>query len=277
MGHTVKDACNALGVSRSSYYSYKRPNKHKRENTFDSELLEKIKEIKTNHPFWGYRRVTAWLKYRGNIIVNRKKVYCLMKEHDLLVKQKSYKAKRTPKSKPKANSPNEIWGIDMTKFMVNGLGWVYFVVVLDWYTKKIVGYNISLTSKTRDWLDALDKAINNQFSDGVRGEGLKLVSDNGSQPTSRAFMQKTKELGIRQIFTTYNNPKGNADTERVIRTIKEEVIWINEFTSLTEVCNIIPNWIEIDYNKLYIHSRLNYKSPEEFEEGYYRSFYQKVA
>jgi len=90
-------------------------------------------------------------------------------------------------------------------------------------------------------------------------------------------MQRTQELGIRQIFTTYNNPKGNADTERVIRTIKEEVIWINEFTSLTEVCNIIPNWTEIYYNKLYIHSKLNYKSPEEFEEEYYRSFYQKVV
>ncbi len=56
----------------------------------------------------------------------------------------------------------------MTKFIINGLGWVYLVVVLDWYTKKIVGFSISLSSKTNDWLDALDKAIRNEFPNGIR-------------------------------------------------------------------------------------------------------------
>jgi len=266
-----------MGISRSTYYSHKKTRLPKKKNKEDLYLVNKIKEIKTNHPFWGYRRITAWLKYRENLNVNRKKVYRLMKMYNLLIKQKQYKAKRTPKSKPKAHRPNNIWGIDMTKFIINGLGWVYLVVVLDWYTKKIVGYSISLTSKTNDWLDALNKAINNEFPNGVREKGLLLVSDNGSQPTSRSFMQYTKQLNIKQIFTTYNNPKGNADTERVIRTIKEEVIWINEFTSLTEASETISKWIEKDYNKLYVHSTLGYKSPEEFEQEYYKLHYKKAA
>ena len=86
-----------------------------------------------------------------------------MREHNLTVKMKQYKAKRTPtKSKPRPIRPNQWWGIDMTKFIVDKLGWVYLVVVLDWYTRKIVGYHIGLQSKSTDWLDALDMAVKEQ-------------------------------------------------------------------------------------------------------------------
>ncbi len=72
-------------------------------------------------------------------------------------------------------------------------------------------------------------------------------------------------LDIEQIFTSYNNPKGNAETERMIRTIKEEVIWLEEFASYSEAKEKIGHWIEQDYNRLYPHSALGYRSPEEFE------------
>lgn len=70
----------------------------------------------------------------------------------------------------------------------------------------------------------MEMGVNSEFSEGVRGKRLKLISDNGSQPTSTSFMRDMATLDIEQIFTSYNNPKGNADTERVIRTIKEEII-----------------------------------------------------
>jgi len=72
-----------------------------------------------------------------------------------------------------------------------------------------------------------------------------------------------------QGCTSYDNPKGNAETERMMRTIKEEVIWINEFTSLEEAQEVIGQWIEEDYNQFYPHSKLGYKSPREFEKQYY--------
>jgi transposase InsO family protein len=69
-------------------------------------------------------------------------------------------------------------------------------------------------------------AVNNQFSNGIKTHSqLSLVSDNGSQPSSERFMKDCSILGIKQIFASYDNPKGNADTERVIRTIKEDLIW----------------------------------------------------
>ncbi len=146
-----------------------------------------------------------------------------MKKNNLLVtkenKLKARRARTSYKSKPKPIRPNQIWGIDMTKILIQNTGWVYLQVVLDWYTKKITGYSLSFTSKT----------------------GLK-------------FMQARKDSGIKQIFTSpleanqpqadYNNPKGNADTvcqrqirlrrKRVIRTLKEDLIWIRESHSVEE-------------------------------------------
>ncbi len=81
-------------------------------------------------------------------------------------------------------------------------------------------------AESADWLEALNRAVCLEFPNGIRevkNLELNLMSDNGSQPTSLKFMTETAALGIRQAFTSYANPKGNADTERVIRTIKEEL------------------------------------------------------
>jgi transposase InsO family protein len=230
-------------------------------------ILQRIQALKANHPFWGYRRIWAYLRYREGLDINKKRIYRLMKENNLLVgKNIRLKACRTPlKAKPRANRPNHIWGIDMTKVMVASWGWLYLHIVLDWYTKKIVGYNLSLRSKTRDWLDALEKAVNEQFPDGVKEkEQLFLVSDNGSQPTSVGFMAACNILAIKQIFASYDNPKGNADTERVIRTIKEDLVWPNDFATPFELQAALDKWV-MNYNTDYPHSSLSYKTPCEFE------------
>src|SRR3712207_3373011 len=105
----------------------------------DESLLRRIQELKAEHPFWGYRRIWAYLRFVEQCPVNKKRVLRLMREHHLLVPpNRKLKAKRTPTgSKPKATKPNEWGGIDMTKLLVGDFGWVYIVVVLDWYTKKI--------------------------------------------------------------------------------------------------------------------------------------------
>jgi transposase InsO family protein len=235
----------------------------------DAGLAERIKELKESHPFWGYRRVRAWLRYRDKIRINEKRVRRVMKENGLMASQTLHRAKRTPqRSKPKAERPRQYWGIDMTKFMVPALGWIYLVIVLDWYTKKVVGWDLSLRSRSGEWEQALEMAIQREFPQGVRDRGLKLISDNGSQPTSVSFMRDMGTLGIEQIFTSYDNPKGNAETERMMRTIKEEFLWLHEFSSLEEAKRAIRQWIEVDYNRLYVHSALGYLSPEEFEYLY---------
>lgn len=280
-GYTVKDACAALGVSRSGYYSslrVKRVVGAKGKVGKDRELLEKIQAIKTEHPFWGYRRVRAWLVHREKMGVNEKRVRRVMRENGLLVSQRVHKAKRTcQRSKPRAQRPRQYWGIDMTKFMISSLGWVYLIIVLDWFTKKIVGWDLSLRGRSKEWKRALEVGLQREFPYGVKGCGLKLISDNGSQPTSVSFMRDMRTLGIEQIFTSYDNPKGNADTERMMRTIKEEIIWLHEFSSISEAREKIGHWIELDYNKFYVHSELGYRSPEEFEAQCYEQTLKEAA
>jgi transposase InsO family protein len=235
-------------------------------------VVARIKEIKADHPFWGYRRIWAYLKYVDGVSVNRKRVYRLMQKHELVVKTSTrLKAVRTSgKSKPRPTRPQEWWGIDMTKVMVDGFGWMYIVVVLDWYAKKIVGYYAGIQCRSCHWLEALNEAVNLEFPGGVKGKALSLMSDNGSQPTSVAFMKSCREMGIKQAFTSYGNPKGNADTERVFRTMKEELLWLREWHSPFELTEALDKWVEY-YNRSYLHSSLGYKSPMKFEEEYHNA------
>jgi len=237
----------------------------------DQVILAQIQPIKADHPFWGYRRIWAYLKYRLDININKKCIYRIMKEHNLLVQPntrlKAIRSNQAYKNKPKATLPNQYWGIDMTKVMIAEHGWRYLTIIKDWYSKKLIGYSLSEHSKSDDWLNALNRACNAQFPNGILSKEyeLHLVSDNGSQPTSHKFMQACSVMEIKQIFTSYNNPKGNAETERLIRTIKEDLLWIREFSSPDELEEALKQWIQ-DYNYDYPHSSLNYMTPEQFEK-----------
>lgn len=112
----------------------------------NAALLPQILALKAEHPFGGYRRIWASLRYEQGLLVNRKRILRVMRQHDLLVTPNlRLKATRTPtRSKPRPTAPNQWWGIDMTKVLVEGSGWLSLVVVLDWYTKKIVGHDAGL-------------------------------------------------------------------------------------------------------------------------------------
>jgi putative transposase len=229
-------------------------------------LLERVRELKADHPFWGYRRVWAYLRYIDGLTVNQKRVYGVMKANDLLVRPnpKLRARRKADTRKPRPTRPNEWWGIDMTKTMIEGFGWVYVVVVLDWHSKKVVGHHAGLQARAWHWLVALNRALNRQFPHGIEGQSLYLMADNGCQPTSLAFMRACAALGIRQAFTSYSNPKGNADTERFLRTLKEELVWLREWTSPATFFEALDRWLA-DYNATYLHSALGYRAPNVVE------------
>jgi len=189
-----------------------------------------------------------------------------MKANDLLVKPnpKLRARRKASTSKPRPTRPNESWGIDMTKVMIEGFGWVYLVVVLDWHSKKVVGHYAGLQARSWHWLVALNRAMNRQFPAGIEGQTLSLMADNGCQPTSLAFMRACAALGIRQAFTSSSNPKGNADTERFLGTLKEQLVWLREWTSPAAFLAALDPWLA-DYNAAYLHSALGYRAPNAFE------------
>jgi transposase InsO family protein len=234
------------------------------------KLLGEIESLKKDHPFWGYRRVWAYLRFRMGRKINHKRIYRLMKKYGLLVpKNLKLKARRTTGSKPRTIEPDVYRGIDMTKIMIPEQGWAYLHLVIDWGSKKILSCSLSSRSKTSDWLKVLNEAVNLQFPHGIETAESKpcLVSDRGSQPTSLAFMKECASLGIYQIFASYGNPKGNAETERAIRTIQEDLIWTREYSSFKELESAISEWVQ-KYNNDFPHSTLGYMTPYEYERWF---------
>lgn len=233
----------------------------------NEQLVERLRQLKAEHPFWGYRHCWAHLRYVDKLDVNKKRVYRLMQVHRLLATQTTHEIPRQPlRPKPRADRPNQWWGIDMTKAMTES-GWAYIVIVKDWYTKQVVGQYCGRTATAGEWLVALERAVNRQFPEGVRDRQLHLMSDNGSQPTSEKFMKACSLLGIHQAFTSYNNPKGNADTERMMRTLKEELVWLREWRDPYELSVAVENWTET-YNATWLHAALGYRTPNQAEETY---------
>jgi transposase InsO family protein len=116
----------------------------------------------------------------------------------------------------------------------------------------------------------LEQAVQRQCPEGVQGQGLSLMSDNGCQPTSVSFMKACATLGITQACTSYNNPKGNADTERLMRTLKEELLGLREWTSPLERERALAAWVDWS-NTRYLHSALGYRTPCQVEQEYLAS------
>jgi putative transposase len=240
----------------------------------DRAVLPIIRQLKAEHPFWGYRRIWAYLVFVKRLVINKKRVYRLLRENELLVKgDEKLKAKRTSQqSKPRPDKPNSWWGVDMTK-VLTAEGWAYLVVINDWFTKKILGAFVADRSRAADWLEAVNQAVCRQYPNGIRemkNLELNLMSDNGSQPTSLTFMRECRALGIKQAFTAYNNPKGNADTERLMRTIKEELCWLREWASAEELAIEVEKFVE-HFNGHYLHSALDYETPNAFEAKWFKN------
>jgi len=286
MGYSVSKVCRILNFPRSRYYRRRSVNNGsfrkrtvEKTNREESIIREKIISICLRYPRWGSRRIRNWLRRREGMKINRKRVQRIMSpvrlappdgEEKLILRPSRKKASRdSGRRKPIATRVHQWWGIDMTKFQVETIGWVYLVAVINWYSRKVVGYALDIHCRSDLWIStgsygkALEEAVLNEFPDGSRGNTLFLMSDNGSQPTSKKFMNVTGTLGIQQIFTSYNNPKGNANTERWFRTLKEYCIWVNEWYNLKETKKTIAQWIAF-YNNQYVHSPLNGLSPNEF-------------
>jgi putative transposase len=235
----------------------------------DEGLLPRIRALKTEHPFWGYRRIWASLRCVEQLPVHKKQMWRLMREHCLLGPPNlRLHAKRTPFSRqPQPTQPHQWWGIEMTKVLVEGVGWVSSVIVLDGYTKMVVGYQAGLRCTAKPWLEALDTAVNRQFPHGARGQGVSRMRDHGDQPTSLVFMQACASLEIHQACTRDHNPKGNADTERFMHTLTEECRWLQEWTCPLARLRAITDGVAHD-NTHDLHSALGYQSPQQCEREY---------
>lgn len=222
-----------------------------------------IRLLKGMKPTWGIRRVRAWIRKALEIPIGRKRTARLLREQGLLCPRIKKRAHRNQKPRAEATRPNEVWAMDMTQFMLTSGAKLFLVIVLDIFLRRIVGFRLSARCRAKEWLEALDLALMNEFPQGARGQELTVRLDNGCQPTSKAFQDALTILDITPEWTGYNSPKQNAHVERVIGTLKADWLWIEECDTFEQAQNLV-NRAASEYNQEHPHSSLDFLSPDEF-------------
>lgn len=236
----------------------------------DPDLRAKVREMcdEPRHRTFGYRRIWALLRRRFDIKVNKETVRRIMREEGLSrprIWHRPSRPKRIEKARP--TRPNECWQADMTSFQLSDLTPLFLVVIIDCFTREIVGYTLDRRCRAREWIAAVRVALEQCGIDPKEMDGLlTLRTDNGSQPCSRAFVEYLGSVGVKGQYTGYNAPDDNAFVERVIRTIKEEEVWPNLWDTVSEAREAIENYVTY-YNNERIHSALDYATPKEIADA----------
>lgn len=261
--------CKAAEVSRSGYYRYIKPGE---DRTEEMELRDEIQKIAIQMPAYGYRRITAELG-RRNWVVNRKRVLRIMREDNLLcLRRRSFV--RTTDSDHKlpiypnlaknleVSGLNQLWVADITYIRLQH-EFVYLAVILDSFSRRVIGWALGRTLESDLAVDALRMAIK-----GRRVEpGLVHHSDRGSQYASRLYTDLLEDQGIRISMSRRGNPYDNAQAESFMKTLKYEEVYRSEYRDIGDARRCIRRFIESVYNHRRLHSALGYLPPVEFERS----------
>ena len=232
-------------------------------------LKEKIQQIAYQHPYYGYRRITAQLK-RENMTINHKRVLRMMRELGI---QGRIKRKYVTTTNNRHNNRvypnlikdkiatgiNQVWCSDITYISIL-FGFVYLAVIIDIYSRKIVGYAIGKSLSPQLAIAALKLAIANRNTDKVIHH-----SDQRIQYACKDYIKILKDHGIRISMSGKGNPYDNAFAESFIKTLKQEEVYLWQYETFSDVAERIPYFILDVYNKKRLHPALGYRPPEEFE------------
>jgi transposase InsO family protein len=254
-----------MNLPRSSYYYEPKANKPGEEN-----LMNRIEEIVEEFSGYGYRRVTAQL-HRDGISVNHKKVLRIMQERGITCKPRRRFVRTTDSNHSYRTYPNllqdcpltginQVWIADITYIRILA-SFVYLAVILDLFSRKAIGYAISLNIDVSLSLKALKMAIQSRNQQ----EGIIHHSDQGVQYAANDYVDLLQSYGFRISMARKGNPYDNAVAESFIKTLKTEEVYLWEYQTLADVEKRLPYFIEQVYNQKRLHSSLGYRPPDEFE------------
>lgn len=264
----VEPMCRLAQVSRAGFYRFLQPRYPGEE---EMEVRHAIQQIVLQHRRrYGYRRVTVELHRRG-MAVNHKRVLRLMREDNLLgIEPRAFVV--TTRSDHEAevylnlarhmklNAINQLWVADITYIRLRQ-EFVYLAIVLDVFSRKVVGWALDRTLTARLPLLALERAL----SERQPSPGLVHHSDRGIQYCSEPYTRLLALHGILPSMSRPGNPYDNAFCESFIKTLKREQIHAHKYQYIDELSAHLEQFIEQYYNRLRLHSALGYKTPEQFE------------
>ena len=267
---SITRMCQLVGVSRAGFYRSLQEQMPEEE---EMEVRSAIQQIAVEHRRrYGYRRITAQLRRQG-MLVNRKRVARIMQEDNLLAVQPRAFVVTTESDhqlevylnlakRMKLTGMNQLWVADITYIRLH-CEFVYLAVILDAYSRKVVGWELDRTLAARLPLAALEKAI----AERKPPPGLVHHSDRGVQYASGDYVKLLRKHQMIPSMSRPANPYDNASCESFMKTLKREEIYANDYRDLAHLRTNIEAFIEQYYNRQRLHSALGYRPPEEFEQA----------
>ncbi|HSZ01688.1 MAG TPA: IS3 family transposase [Terriglobales bacterium] len=257
--------CQLAGVSKAGFYRHLRSR-----DTHDEEMhvRSEIQSIALDHEGnYGYRRVTAELRRRG-MLVNHKRVARILREDALIAAPRQCPAGRWNRrdmfvniaARMKLTGTNQLWVADITQVRLKR-EFVYLAVVLDRFSRRVVGWALDRNLTSRLSLAGLRSALELRKP----APGLVHHSDRGPQYIHSGYLRMLRKHGIVPSLSRPGNPGDNANCESFFRTLKREEVEAKEYADLEDLRLNFSQFIDRYYNEERLHSALGYRPPTEFE------------
>lgn len=261
-----------MGLSRSTYYHRARQPSVEAKKA-GADLRDRIEQVVVEYPRYGYRRVTHELKREG-WKVNHKRVARIMRQESLQCQVKRRWVKTTDSDHSyrvypnrleglEVARPNQVWVADITYIRIL-TGFLYLAVLLDLFSRKVIGWALSEHIDAELTLAALKRAVEEREP----AEGCIHHSDRGVQYACHAYVEELKAAGMMISMAGKGNPYENAVAESFIKTLKYEEVYLWEYRTVEDVKERIPYFLQEVYNQKRLHSALGYVTPEEYEQAW---------
>jgi len=268
--YAIKECCQALEVSRSGYYQWKKAEPTLRDRE-EAELVKQIRRVfAANKGRYGSPRVSQALRQDG-IDCGENRVARLMRENELAARRKqSFRPRTTVPGNGavpnlikdlEPSGVDQVWVSDIT-YVATVEGWLYLAVILDLFSRKVVGWKLAETLEAELVVTALKNALMMRKPD----RGLYFHSDRGSQYSSQAVLKPLRVIEANLSMSGVGNCYDNAKAEAFFSTLKTECFPPNQlFSSKALARREIFEYIEVYYNNQRLHSSLQYRTPRQFE------------